>query len=208
MAGDAWVYAMLIAGMLGITYLMKSSRGHPAHTAPGAARPREFLQQLPPDKQTKPAPPPSWPPRHDPLYDVRLALSQALAPGPVAEAEGDPRYELPFDREEMRRVMTTVVERIDEQQPHLQLHLISVDAARKFGRPRKQLTYVAALTVYSKGRSLACTVHVVADVEGNGAVVLRSLRLQNATDEKNELQPSSSVPQFAEFEDVFDTVRQ
>lgn len=208
-AGDAWVYAMLLAGMLGITYLLRSQGGR----GPRQGLP-EFLRVAPPPSggessavSTGGSEP--WPPKPDPLHDVRLALSQAVSQtsqAAQAPAEEVPRYELPYDREEMRRVMAAVVERIDEQQPHLKLHLISVDAARKFGRPRKQFSYAAIVTMYSQGRSLACTVQVVADLEANGTVLVRSLRLQGATGEKDDLKPASSVPQFADFEDVMDTV--
>jgi hypothetical protein len=113
-----------------------------------------------------------------------------------------PDTTMPYDREEVRQVMSLVVARINHHAPGLGVHLISVDGVRKHGDAAGTMRYWADITVYSKARNVSAKVSVVAEVrQQNGHVAVRRLVVHGTTASDDAgLQAAHEVDEYAAYE--------
>ncbi len=145
--------------------------------------------------------------------DVDIALSRVVES--VGKPQNDPpspQQDVPYDKDEVKGVMTSVLAAVNAAVPAgvdpLDLHLVSVDAVRKTVDAYKTLTYEGHVTAYSKSRNVAVKLFVVVDVAASGVIMPRKLVQQSskvaatddATDDDDKMQAASDVDAYATFE--------
>lgn len=200
-----WTTIAVIAVLVVLVWLYRTYR----EPYEPSASPSELLKVVPatPAAPVSPTPVPVAPTpmpvpttRGDPLS---TAMSRVIEPAAAAAAPGTglaPGEEVPYDKEEVHNLMGIVVGRINERDPELELHLITVDAIRKTVDPYKTLNYEADMTVYSKGRNVTSRVAVAVSVALSGRVVVRRLAMQSAAKDTSTLMAASDAEPYAAFE--------
>lgn len=139
--------------------------------------------------------------------DVDMALARVVESiaKPAAVDGGGPKQDLPYDRDEVRSVMASVLRAVNDSTPPgtapLDLNLVSVDAARKTTDAYKTLTYEGYVTAYSLRRNVAVKLFVVVDVTASGVVVPRRL-VQSSAAPANDggIQAAGDVDTLATFQ--------
>lgn len=198
-----WTALAVIAVLVVLVWLYRTYR----EPYEPSATPSELLKVVPTTTPATPAvpvtPTPTTPTptpmpvpttRGDPLS---TAMSRVIEPAAAVAAPGE---EVPYDKEEVHNLMGIVVGRINERDPELELHLITVDAIRKTVDPYKTLNYEADITVYSKGRNVTSRVAVAVSVALSGRVVVRRLAMQSAAKDTSTLMAASDAEPYASFE--------
>ena len=130
------------------------------------------------------------------------ALARAVE-SPLPPSFVDTGATMPYDREEVRQVMSLVVARINQHAPGLGVHLISVDGVRKHGDAAGgTMRYWTDITVHSRVRNVSAKVSVVAEVrQQSGQVVVRRLAVHGTSMSADPgLQAAHEVDEFAAYE--------
>lgn len=136
---------------------------------------------------------------------ARSPLAPALAravDSPLPPSFVDTAPAVPYDMEEVRKVTTLAVARVNHNAPGLDVHLISVDGVRKHGDASGTVRYWTDITVYSKARNVSAKVSVVVEVrQQSGHVVIRRLAIHGtALSADPGLQAAHEVDQYATYE--------
>lgn len=130
---------------------------------------------------------------------LSAALVQAVEPGGVGLGGQQVQYE----HDEVRAVMNIVVDRINQRDPELELHLVSIDAVRKTVDAARVFVYEMLVTVYSKARNVTSKVRVVAEMSLVGHVAIRQLAVQGSQPQASSGPlAASEVDAFAAYEPV------
>lgn len=129
------------------------------------------------------------------------ALSRAVE-APLPPSFVDTGATMPYDREEVRKVMSIVVARINQNAPGMGVHLISVDGVRKHGDASGAMRYWTDITVYSTSRNATAKVSVVAELrQQSGQVVVRRLAVHGTAHSGDPgLQAAHEVDEYAAYE--------
>lgn len=179
----------------------------------GDQRITERLAPSPRDTASTPPKPPTKPPAAKPALmptvfgrDVDVALTRVMESisKPVDGSER-PKQDIPYDQEEVKKVMASVVSAINAATPPggtpLDLHLVSVDAARKTSDAYKTVSYEGYVTAYSQRRNVAVKLFVLVDVTASGVMVPRRLVQSSAAATDNGgILAAGDVDALAPFE--------
>lgn len=137
--------------------------------------------------------------------DVNVALSRVVESIAKPVTAGGPKQDIPYDHDEVKRVMAGVLSAINAAVPPgstpLDLYLVSVDAARKTSDAYKTLTYEGYVTAYSQRRNVAVKLFVVVDVTASGVLVPRQLVQSSAAAvDDGGIRAAGDVDALAPFE--------